>query len=851
MEIAYSYYIGKLYSSEGIKKDTWIKPDGTYESLEGMYASPLFGLQSSYIYFDKRITSADDPNELAYLYLYDSTKSLVTRKLISSLWADSSEDIINIHNISDDIAYIAFTCFPQENKPFIDYTIDNSGFIYNVFKVSPNFKTLSKKYSKENNQVFFRNSLEGKLTLGAQDFSKFSTFTIDDSLIFLLMRLRDSRDEELYYKAAFNKTDCVIDYSKRTAELKFKPLDSYTDILNKYEDTYDLISLAPELTKINVNKRPLVQVYVAGSNTVSNFIGGTSFETEVLEPINDIAEIQSKYYFDYNKTVSEVYISGASITGVNGVYAGVSDEDPVWANKNGYELAVELYSGVQYYIVIRDSSGTVIYRSTDTVGFISLADKYIGTGFVGYMFANVNRPLDACVVDTVFTYFICSRLLCDVDTVSGIATYDLPADDFVTVRQNYKKCIGLADVGSTFGRYLATAKTSNTPTKYGRNDYGEYFTSEFDWLYTTYTRPLPVCRNSWVNVSIWYTYSDMNVYKLFDENTRKQYTIKDCFSIAAVIKVLLSKIAPAITHEATSEYSQFLYGENPVITNERFYVYITPKSNILKGSYDQAAQKAETTFKNIMDMLSTCFRCYWFIEGNKLKIEHISYFNNGRSYTDDAQTQFDFTAKRDIFNKNRVSYFQNAVEFNKSDLASRYEFAWMDDVTEFFGGITVNINDNFLEKDKTDSIVASNFTSDIDYMLLEPDNFSSDGFALLCPTINSAGDLELPITRDVLQVDELNRSLNTYTQNYYASWPYLLNFYTYDMPGFKAKPSCYEKLDIRAIRRCMEHEIELFFANDPDLLRTIVTHFGAGVIEEVSVNILTRKAKIKLLYAPK
>ena len=120
---------------------------------------------------------------------------------------------------------------------------------------------------------------------------------------------------------------------------------------------------------------------------------------------------------------------------------------------------------------------------------------------------------------------------------------------------------------------------------------------------------------------------------------------------------------------------------------DRFYVFITLKTNILKGEYDQAAQKAEISFKDLMEMLRDCFRCYWYIEDGKFKVEHISFFIRGGSYSYSSNVQLDFTKLIDQFNKKPSTYFLSEIEYDKSDLNQRYEFGWMDDVTDLFGGM--------------------------------------------------------------------------------------------------------------------------------------------------------------------
>jgi hypothetical protein len=337
-------------------------------------------------------------------------------------------------------------------------------------------------------------------------------------------------------------------------------------------------------------------------------------------------------------------------------------------------------------------------------------------------------------------------------------------------------------------------------------------------------------------------------YSLFEQKLRKKYTLKDSYSIAAAIKALLKEIDPTLQHEATAEYSRFLYDTTVPMSMARFYVHITQKTNILKGEYDQPAQKAEVSLEDIMKMLRDCFRCYWYIEDGKFKIEHISFFMRGGSYSYNTNVQLDFTKLVDQFNKKLSSYFQSEVEYDKTDLNQRYEFGWMDDVTDLFGGVTIDVKSNYIQKDKTEEINISQFSSDVDYMLFNPSNFSDDGFALLCPVKNGSS-LELPIVETRL-VDENGDTYNAVIQNFYAAWAYLVRFYMYDMPASNLDCNVLGDLYANGVKMCMKHTIEFPTEEDLDELELIKTTIGNGKIDEISVNVNTRHAKVRLLYVP-
>ena len=64
-------------------------------------------------------------------------------------------------------------------------------------------------------------------------------------------------------------------------------------------------------------------------------------------------------------------------------------------------------------------------------------------------------------------------------------------------------------------------------------------------------------------------------------------------------------------------------------------------------------------------------------------------------------------------------------------MSARYQFGWMDDVTQLFEGNPIDIVSKYVNKDNIANIDIALFTSDVDYILLNPGNISKDGFVLL------------------------------------------------------------------------------------------------------------------------
>lgn len=866
----YNFYIGSVFSAS-IRTNYTIDDTGKIVAEKDKYASDLNSFISKKPLMFFNLISINSYNTI---FFYDSSQKLILHKSLQSL--------NNIVITPPSNAKYWAVRFTNADANFMSKK--NTNFIYSLNTVNPHYKDLSKKYAKESGQEFFRISLDGKINLFGQDYELVANSNLEDQLIFIIDKYnRTSKKWVEYYKGEFNKTDCKLNYDKKACELKTTAIDSYNEVMNRYENTYDLIKLAPAITHINLHKRSLMQVYVRGANSISNFFGGIYWEDDVNEAIDNHDDLIRKYYFSYIKAGNEFYVKNAGIADVNGVYAGTNG---YWSQWSGYTCkAVKVISKgtttvggtipTVYDIASNDSREAknhnissssaiglyeydedlykiqIIHNSDSSILYESSMLLYLSQGSDNIYInrnidmVNANDSADKFSIESPFVYHIYQRLLCDVDTVEdseGVKnTYDLPYDDFVTNNRNYKRCIGL-----TGGLFFCTSRAVDTPTKYGINDYKQYFTNEFIPATTGIGRALPISRNSWANASLWYVYE--NYYEFFEERLRKQYTLKDSYFIADVIKVLLNKIDPTLKHEATAEYSHFLYDENVPINMQRFYVFITQKTNILKGDYDQPAQKAEISFEDVMKMLRDCFRCYWYIEDNKFKIEHISFFMNGGSYSYNTSTQLDFTKLTDSFNKKLLSYFQSEVEYDKSELNQRYEFGWMDDVTELFGGVTIDVKSNYIQKDKNEEINISQFSSDVDYMLFNPDNFSDDGFALLCP-IRNGSTYELPIVETQL-IDENNDLYTAIVQNWYAAWPYLVNFYMYDMPARNIECNVIRYLMVNEIKMCMKYSIEFPAEEDLDELKLIKTSIGNGKIDEYSINMSTRTAKVKLMYRP-
>lgn len=587
---------------------------------------------------------------------------------------------------------------------------------------------LAKDFEKESNQEFFRAKLSGKLTFESDDYTFIVSKAFDTQFVLeIFISYNAGQSWASYWRGTFWKTDCEFDGDAETVVVQPTVWDQYNDVLSGMDKEYNLIELAPEIVPVKADKRPMIQVYVPGQSVIGCFLSGMWWEQEA-EPETDETKLVNDFKFSLNKVMTIADVSGSMSPSLPSVFSKSFLGD---ARFNPQELGTQEFIGTEYklvYVYAGGSGGSIyswtIVRISDNV---SLWRYAVNNQFPPALPHNVTlTPVaDSGATGNVSLYVhdmpVYSRFVLDTPKISGLDTYPIPADDIVENNRNYTRVIGYYFPDTI---YFSTSLTS-TPNQWGLYQPGQYYQPPY--LYWS-PELFPVARNAWSRISIWFTFSAFDW--IVEESGRQQFTIRHAYPLASVISVLLAKIAPGITHAGTTDYSQFLYGQNLIGITQT--LLITPKSNLVTAGYDQPAQKAPITLKNVTDMLRDCFRCYWFIDAqNRFRVEHIQYFRNGGSYSGSPVVGIDLTTQKIPRNGKEWAFARNQYKFDKPEMAARYQFGWMDDVTQLFEGYPIDIISKYVNPDNIEQIDISKFTSDIDYILLNPGAVSKDGFVLL------------------------------------------------------------------------------------------------------------------------
>lgn len=580
---------------------------------------------------------------------------------------------------------------------------------------------LAKDFNRESGQQFFRAKLTGNLTFENADYTFITAQAFDAEFgLEIFISYDAGQTWESYWTGAFWKTDCEFDLDAQTVKVNPAVSDRYTAVLAGLDKEYNLIELAPEILPVKADKRPMLQIYVPGETTVGCFLSGIWWEQE-CEAITDLSALTNTYHFGLKDDYRIIEISGNTFPPLP---AALIDSAPTTANysiTNGnyqFTYAISSYGSNQYQeIYSLYVQNTLCWQATLITNNPTTMPATVYLSPVGSASGNVQLRLR--------DFSVYGRLVMDVASWGGVDFPRIPDNDIVENNRNYHYV-------SDYYQYdvVLSAELWPTPTEWGMYEPGKYY--QVPDLQHEY---FPVGRSAWAATSLWIRSWNWT----YESEYRKPFVLKDSYPIHSVISVLLGEIDPDVTHEGTTAYSQFLYGTNFLGVAQT--ICITPKSNVISSGYDQPAQKVPITLREVLEMLRDCFRCFWFIDDqNRFRIEHIQYFRKGGSYTGTPVVGTDLTVQKVTRNGKAWAFARDQYKYDKPEMAARYQFGWMDDVTQLFEGYPIEILSKYVNPDNIEQITVNKFTSDIDFVLLNPATISKDGFVLLAAIHQVGGE---------------------------------------------------------------------------------------------------------------
>lgn len=721
------------------------------------------------------------------------------------------------------------------------------------------------EFAPETDEMFYRAKLSGALTF-QNEFDAILAKNFGYTHIVVLKRYSDTENDYVeVWRGKFTLTDCTINYDRKTIEVTPATIDRYTDVIAALEKEYNLTTLGADIQPVNILIRPCLQIYSLNDSKVTNSIGKNTWESS-CDAVG-IADIDN-LHFQLNAENFAIQIKyksdfGSAWAGQTVLYTGTPDYSQT---PRAFEIKGKYRNPFPPHEDIEHTLRCVIVQYPDETRFqvhMPEGGGWEGTPFVTATYARDEAGTDADIwirepghtppgdyaADAyaqwtkVYTRHLVQTDLNDV-TIAG-TTYTLyertSADSIATA--NYNKILEPA-----FVQILIWGGEQTAPTNWGLNYNDKYFTKPADTLTRHYS---PTGQSLWKYVSVWWYVANETAIKSVNNQLTAQRQLRDCFKLTQTILRLMNK---AGVHPA-SIVSGCLVGTNNYV-GARTYLIITPRSNVISSYYDTPAQNAPISLAKIFRMLKAVYRCYWFISSDgKLHIEHISYFDNGYSYTELPQTLVDLESDLHTRTRHSKAYGQNVVKFDKSGMAEQFSFGWADNVTRPFSGYPINCTDEYVQKGEISEQSAPDFDSDVDFVLTSPNDVSKDGFFLFAlPPV--AGGYSNTLKLESVQItDENGDTFDVTLQNADAAFVKIhKTWWRYHMP-------C-ENLQINNVAdtalttgRFKTQSLDFsdlamadVIGNVDNCIKLIKTQQGFGAIAKLSINLNSLATTADLVF---
>lgn len=589
-------------------------------------------------------------------------------------------------------------------------------------------------YARESNEMFYRAKLNGSLSFRFEFNDIIAQGYNVEHRVVLQSFDNDLNDWREIWRGRFALTDCEIDYDTNTITVTPQTLDRYTNILEHLEDEYNLTKLAAKQQPVNILIRPCLQVYALNDSKLSNWIGNNAWEATcdavgkddignyhfVLNKERIAFMVQYNEYWTYGKQ-TVIYIGEPSYDYdhvIDGVHRAFYVTGNYYDTQYGEWRTKTLLAGLNQFtdesvfrllLGVGNPEEEITYTfARDEAG--TACDVYIGG-------ASVVDDSNA-QWDKIYTRILLQTELAEWP-LPGSTLYDIAPDDMAGINANYNK-IATAQTAII----ILSSETQQSPTEWGQAYTDLYFVKPSNPNHLT-----PIGQGLWKYISYWY-YS--GVSPSYFDNVTATRTIKDSYMLPSIILQLCFRAG----NNPQYLISRVLGGNNDYV-GEPFYLCVTPKSNVISSYYDTPAQNAPISLAKVFSMLKQAYKIYWHIDENdNIHLEHISYYENGFSYTEtqpDVLVDLDTTIHTNT--KSAKDHGQNKVKFDKSDMPQTFTFGWMDAQTKPFDGWPLKCLDNYVQKGTTEEKIIGDFSTDIDFILSSPNDVSKEGFALFaCPS---------------------------------------------------------------------------------------------------------------------
>jgi hypothetical protein len=730
-----------------------------------------------------------------------------------------------------------------------------------TYDVSPIWREGTKlQYTQEQDLTFadLRGQIQETFIFKRADFDLIDSqdFTTKFTLLVLESIDNGMNYTPLPFIGEFYKTNCEFDLDNKEISVKIQTDDKYRRVYPGLEKEQDLIQLGPEVNELLYNRQAVLQIHSLNTNILMNYQAGTYweqiFDRDAYPPTpGDVNSGYSSFpltnYYKFGQPYSRYFIpgSGSLSPDVSGIYIpATTTAGNIWREDGAYYINfIDLGAGgIQN--VLYDAGGTPVFAmavngpltQTTLEGF----NTYNNTP--GDDFINVS---DSSIRCQVFYWAFYARVLTNEQTLNGgQPTFELPDPDITVEGFGFTRVWPLNNPDTYI---LLTDLNQPTNSRYGQFvDDALHFPNQYFQLPPPSQgfQRYPINRSTWKYCSAWFSYGPV-LYSILQEGGAN-VTLRHAYTLADCLNLLLQELDPAVTFEATSDYSAFLYpddGINPVSGDPQPTILCSPKSNFTLGEYDRPAQKAITKLSQFLQMLWTVYRLKWYIDdAGRFRLEHISYFEKGLSYGAN-NVGSDLTTAIEPKTGLTWAYRTSKYRYNKQNLAEEIRTKYMDEQSVPFEGFPIPINDFFVEPGNYVEEVLR-FSADLDFMTVNSPLINREGFALF-----AAVPTGIPKQWETEFTEiEAPPGFEWNIQNGKLAFIYLHpRYHVYGLPAPDVKIND-EDATATTVERNKIQELTYPFPNSPDTLALIATELGVGQLVSIEIPLGSRLGTITVKH---
>lgn len=381
---------------------------------------------------------------------------------------------------------------------------------------------------------------------------------------------------------------------------------------------------------------------------------------------------------------------------------------------------------------------------------------------------------------------------------------------------------------------------SNTPTQWGAKTINGTPTGKYYALPTASGKVyVPFRGMEWDTYSLWLEIDETKTTEI-DDDTQFEF-LKTTYETADLLSGLLAANNLGVTFAADAQHSEFLYNYTAPITGwTAWQLLFTAKSNILSliDNNTAPATQVPCTLATVLNFFKNAMKVYWTVENGNLRLEHLSYYKNGGTYSGTPSVQYDLTQIINPRNGKPWAFGQNQYRFEKYEIPQYVNYKFMDETDKMFDGSGLECLSNYVAKGRTEEVTVANVSTNIVKMFLQPEKFSMDGMAVVFVRVNRT-DYTAFTRQDIggnwrISNGEL------------AMWTLQTSLLLYDAPCDKIKVSggLFSGVDYK---RTKYNEV-VFPAQNVDPDKHIITNVGDGEPETITNDLTSNSVKVKLKY---